>query len=52
MTRKDYKMIAEIIRFINDETERARVAKLAAALIIEKDTNPNFDKQKFLDACK
>ena len=49
MTRKDYKIIADIIRQIPDTKQRFEVALYAVGKL--KDTNPAFDRHKFMDAC-
>ncbi len=52
MTRKDYELIAEVIRklkLVGDESIREHVASdMAFAL---QSTNPLFDRVRFLRAC-
>lgn len=49
MTRKDYKIIADIIRQIPDTKKRFDVALYAVEKL--RYTNPAFDRHKFMDAC-
>ena len=49
MTRKDFKLIADILRQIPDTKLRFEVAKYAVQEL--RMTNENFDREKFLDAC-
>lgn len=49
MTRKDYKLIAEILREIPDTKTRFKVANFAKLKLAE--TNPAFNPHKFMDAC-
>lgn len=50
MTRKDFKLIVEIIRFTPiTNRQRLKVAERAAVLLEE--TNPRFDSEKFIRAC-
>lgn len=50
MTRKHFKIIADIIKQIKDTEDRIRVANYATSILCS--TNENFDEQKFLNACK
>lgn len=49
MTRKDYKLIVDILLKIEDTKTRFFVAKYAAEKL--QATNENFYREKFLDAC-
>ena len=49
MHKKDYKIIADIIRQIPDTKQRFEVALYAVKKL--QDTNPLFDRHKFMDAC-
>lgn len=49
MTRKDFKLIAEILRQIPDTKQRFKVARFAADKLAT--TNDAFDREKFMDAC-
>ena len=49
MTRKDYKLIADIIRQIPDTKQRFKIALYAVEKL--QDTNPAFNRHKFMDAC-
>ena len=50
MTKKDYIKIAKILR--TTELEPHKRASLAVSFAqVCKDDNPNFDVQRFLDAC-
>jgi len=49
-TRKTFVAIANAIRLsITDRAQREATAK--ALIPALKDSNPNFDRQRFLDAC-
>jgi|TARA_R110000824_G_scaffold350206_3_gene537142 hypothetical protein len=49
MTRKDFQAIAEIVSYIENDTERKNTAEHFADFLIQ--TNKRFNKEKFLDAC-
>jgi hypothetical protein len=49
MTRKHFRMIAEIISKIENPEERKAMAEKNA--IACKKSNPRFDRTKFLEAC-
>ena len=54
MTRKDYKMIAKAIVETFNETDMSADARLNLAWKLALEfalDNPNFDKQKFFEAC-
>ena len=55
LTRKHFEAIAEIIRsdkgmYEDGENMRQLIARELASLCEQE--NPNFDRQRFLDACK
>ena len=45
MTRKHFRIIADIIKQIQDSGDRVRVANYACSILCS--TNPNFNKQRF-----
>lgn len=49
MTRKDFKLISEVIREIEKLEDRRQAADLFAARL--KKGNPRFNIKKFLEAC-
>jgi hypothetical protein len=49
MTRKHFKILAEEIRHISDEVQRLSAAKAIAVAC--KRISPNFDTQRFYEAC-
>lgn len=49
MTRKDFKLIAEILRQIPDTKQRFKAAVFSADKLAT--TNDAFDREKFMDAC-
>jgi hypothetical protein len=49
MTRKDFKMIAEVVSSIEDKHVRQATALNFAHRL--KDTNPRFNATRFIDAC-
>lgn len=49
MTRKDYVLIARIVRTITDVDERNRVADLFVDALYAD--NDRFDEKRFLEAC-
>ena len=49
MTRKDFKLISEVIKEINPADARYKAAMKFAVRL--KNVNPRFDVQKFLEAC-
>lgn len=57
MSRKDYVAVADVFRHLHnlDFTDRTpeemRVSAVFALNDIFKENNPNFDSDKFLDAC-
>ena len=46
MSRKHYKAVAEILKYTDEKQD----IMLKLADMFEKD-NPNFDREKFIDAC-
>ena len=49
MTRKDFQMIADVVKMINDKDTRHTVAMNFAVKL--KDVNPRFDISRFVGAC-
>jgi len=49
MTRKDFELIARVIRNIDDKDSRNQTALNFATEL--KQTNPRFDTQRFVTAC-
>lgn len=51
MTRKDFELIAEIVRttFPNNYNLRVNIAERFADRLAE--TNPRFDRERFVEAC-
>jgi len=49
MTKKDFQLIADIIKTVDDDIQRTWLAILFAKKLA--DTNPRFDKATFLVAC-
>lgn len=54
LTRKHFKVIAEMINDLTRDMEpqqrQRKVVELAADVKVMSD-NPNFDRQRFIDAC-
>jgi len=49
MTRKHFRMLAEVIAHIENPVERRELAEKIAADCAK--SNPRFDRSKFLKAC-
>lgn len=49
MTRKHFKLIADIISKIKNAEERKTLARFAENEL--RETNPRFDREKFFKAC-
>lgn len=49
MSRKHFVALAEAISQITDDAERKRTAELVASVC--RQTNPNFDRSRFMGAC-
>tara|TARA_A100001515_G_scaffold142788_1_gene142430 strand:- start:2192 stop:2380 length:189 start_codon:yes stop_codon:yes gene_type:complete len=49
MTRKDFQMIADVVKTIEDHHTRHTVAMNFAVKL--KDVNPRFDVSRFVGAC-
>ena len=49
MTRKDFQMIADVVKMIGDKDTRHTVAMNFAVKL--KDVNPRFDINRFVGAC-
>jgi len=50
MTRKHFKLIAEVVASVDDKDIRNQIAVDFAHRF--QDTNPRFDITRFLEACK
>lgn len=54
LTRKDYKALSHLINVDTDDGSIDVIVKsmfLFDLCVLLKEDNPNFDKQKFMDAC-
>lgn len=57
MTRKDFQLIADAIKFTRDHSEEHGLDSLTLAYLtgvlvnVLPDTNPNFDRERFIKAC-
>jgi len=49
MTRRDFNLIADVIRQLPPQVSRDALARAFAAELPV--TNPNFNRDRFLDAC-
>jgi len=50
MTRRDFNLIAGVIRQLPPQVSRGTLARAFAAEL--PTTNPNFNRDRFLDACE
>lgn len=58
MTRKDFEIIAKVLRDLDADFNNCGEDTISLALVVEelaialRDTNPNFNHNRFVEACK